>query len=255
MRKIWIIVYLLILCCAIAYAAETPEVTISESTLGPCKIKLAVPTKWNGQLLLLAHGRMADNMPLSADFSVDSLLNASLLKEGWLIAATSYRRNGYIIDDAVADMEQLRQYIIEKYGQPKRIFLEGGSMGGDIVVLLAERYPGNYSGVLSAGAALVFAPQKYTFAPVVPILFLCTPDEIADKREYVAKAKDAPVPPVLWYVTREGHCRFNDQEEQVAFRGLLAFVEKGKSETEKDITIETPPRPRPPSSRTVPLQR
>jgi len=243
MRTIWIIVYLFTICCSLAYAADTPTFTITDGILGPCKIKLAVPAKWNGQLLLLAHGRVADAMPLSADFSADSPLITGLLKDGWLIAATSYRRNGYIIDDAVADMEGLRQHVIEKYGQPKRVFLEGGSMGGDIVVLLAERYPDHYAGALSAGAALAFAPKKYTFAPTIPILFLCTPDEIADKREYVAKAKAAPVPPVLWSVKREGHCRFNEQEEQAAFRGLLAFADSGKAETEKDITVELPPPP------------
>ncbi len=180
---------------------------------------------------------------MSADFSTESLLYKTLLQDGWLIASTSYRRNGYIIDDAVEDMELLRQHVIAVYGEPKRIFLEGVSMGGDIVVLLAEKHQEQYAGVLSCGAALVFAPKKYSFAPALPVLFLCTQDEIADKREYVASAKGAPVCPVLWFVKRDGHCRFNDQEELAAFRGLLAFADTGKCDTEKDITIEVPPPP------------
>ncbi|HEY3377162.1 MAG TPA: SAM hydroxide adenosyltransferase [Armatimonadota bacterium] len=244
MKAYWWILGLLIIGGLMpGYAADTTAVTVSEGVLGPCLIKLAVPAKWNGQLLLIAHGMRGDKEPLSADFSTETLLFKTLLQDGWLIASTSYRRNGYIIDDALEDIDLLRKHVIATYGQPKRILLVGGSMGGDIVVLLAERHPDQYAGALSEGAALVFAPKKYTFAPSVPILFLCTPDEIADKRDYIAKAKATPLCPVLWYVKREGHCRFNDQEELAAFRGLLSFADSGKCNTEKDITVEVPPPP------------
>jgi pimeloyl-ACP methyl ester carboxylesterase len=56
--------------------------------------------------------------------------------------------------DAIIDINNLRAYVTEKYGEPKFSVLEGESMGGHIVCLVAERHSELYQGVFSVGAAL-----------------------------------------------------------------------------------------------------
>jgi pimeloyl-ACP methyl ester carboxylesterase len=60
------------------------------------------------------------------------------------VAMTSYRRNGRVVRDGMEDVNQLRDYIEKNYGRPNLCLLEGRSMGGCIVTLLAENYPHLY---------------------------------------------------------------------------------------------------------------
>jgi hypothetical protein len=179
---------------------------------------------------------------LSADFSVDRLENQALLDEGWLIASTSYRRNGVIIDDAIEDLMQLRQYVIDKYGMPERIYLVGGSMGGAIVTKMAETYKGQYYGVLAVGAALSIGPLKYSFHPEMPLLFISNQNELADPKRYLEEAKNAMIKPAYWYLKRDGHCNLNGPEQLAAFRALIAFSETGRIDNEKDATVILSPK-------------
>ena len=71
----------------------------------------------------------------------DHLATRTLLDEGWLVATTSYRRNGPIVADAMADLDALRAHIAATLGEPQRVLLAGDSMGGLIVTLMAERVP------------------------------------------------------------------------------------------------------------------
>lgn len=68
-----------------------------------------------------------------------------MLKDGWLVAMTSYRRNGRVVRDAMEDVNQLRQYIVDNWGAPTLCLLEGRSMGGCIATCLAENYPHLYN--------------------------------------------------------------------------------------------------------------
>ena len=65
----------------------------------------------------------------------------TLLQEGWILAGTSYRREGVIIMDSQMDILELREFVCKRYSLPRLVLLEGQSMGGAIVTLMAERYP------------------------------------------------------------------------------------------------------------------
>jgi alpha-beta hydrolase superfamily lysophospholipase len=71
-----------------------------------------------------------------------------------MVATTSYRRNGLIVGDAIADLDALRAYIARAYGEPERVILEGESMGGLIVTIMAERDKGPYDGAVVFDATL-----------------------------------------------------------------------------------------------------
>ena len=60
---------------------------------------------------------------------------SKLLENGWMISMTSYRREGVIVKDACLDVNNLRDYIIKKFGKPEITILEGRSMGGCIVTV------------------------------------------------------------------------------------------------------------------------
>ena len=244
MRKV---ILLLVLACITlarpAFAAdEGQKVTVEQGTLGLSKIMVAVPAKWNKHVLIYAHGLRPATDPLSAEFSVNDPLNKILLDEGWLIAETSYRRNGWIVDDAITDLSELRQHVIDKYGKPERIYLCGGSMGGAIVTKMAETCQGQYDGALAVGAALNFGAVKYSFTPEMPLLFISNQNELAGPRQYLAKLGDVQIKPALWYLKRDGHCNLNAPEELAALRALFAYRETGKIEDNKDATIILTPQ-------------
>jgi len=238
--------YLLVLLClgtALAFAQDDgKKVTIEQGNLGPSKIMIAAPAKWNKHVLIYAHGLRAANTPLSAEFSVTELCNRTLLDEGWLIAETSYRRNGWIVDDAIEDLTQLRQYVIDKYGVPEHIYLAGGSMGGAIVTKMTETCKGQYDGALAVGAALNIGAVNYSFHPEMPLLFISNQNELSDPKRYLAGLVNDPMKPALWYLKRDGHCNLNAQEELAALRALFVFRETGKVETDKDATIVLTPK-------------
>ena len=52
------------------------------------------------------------------DLHPERAANRALLNEGWMVATTSYRRNGIIIADAIDDLDALRAFIADTYGEP-----------------------------------------------------------------------------------------------------------------------------------------
>jgi len=60
------------------------------------------------------------------------------MKQGWIVAMTSYRREGLIVADAMKDVNNLRNFICNEQGYPYWVLLEGRSMGGAIVTYIAE---------------------------------------------------------------------------------------------------------------------
>jgi pimeloyl-ACP methyl ester carboxylesterase len=221
---------------------STKGLTIEQGTLGSSKIMIAVPEKWNRKVLMLAHGLRMDNSPLTAQFATDDECCKALLKEGWMIASTSYRRNGYLHEEAIEDLDQLRQHIIDTYGTPKYIYLSGSSMGGAIVTKIAETHSDQYSGVLAIGAALGLPNIKYSFNPQMPLLFISNQNELTEPQKYLQNAAQVKSKPVLWQVKRDGHCNLNHKEELSALRALFALSETGQIERNKDATIFITPK-------------
>ncbi len=113
-----------------------------------------MPETWNGTLLLYSHGyRPAE--PFPPNFSAvqttpvavpgwdtgDTGLGNAFLERGYAIAGSSYRSNGWAVEDGVIAGEELYAYFVEQIGQPKRVYVWGDSLGGLITQTLAERHP------------------------------------------------------------------------------------------------------------------
>lgn len=234
--------------------------TIETGELGGAKFTLARPERWNRGVLLLAHGLRAEDRPLVADLFPDHLAYKTLLDEGWIVAKTSYRRNGLIVADAIADLDALREHIEQTYGRPDRVLLEGESMGGLIVTLMAEREPlepAHYHGAVAIGAALhVREPNSssgLTLHPRIPLIFLTNQSELEGPRNYVTAdiSRTPSLAPALFRVSRDGHVNVNQAERLAALRAVNNWLDRGRYTLPQsppnvpffDATV--PPQPQP----------
>lgn len=213
-------------------AAEPIKVDVGQ--IAGAQFAIANPVvPWNHDVLIIAHGYRPDTAPLIPDLHPDAASNRALLNEGWIVATTSYRRNGIVVADAIADIDALRAYIVAAHGEPQRVILSGDSLGGLIVTIMSERDPGPYQG------AVAFDPTLYiketnssaglTLLPRIPLLFVTTTQETAQAKSYVlAVARPPPVvQPVLFLISREGHTNINQAEHLASIRALNAWIAGG----------------------------
>lgn len=121
-----------------------------------------VPEHWNGTLLLFSHGYLppgADNpavvAPVPAPGVTEPRLETLLLDRGYALAGSAYSRTGWAVREALHDQIALLGQIPQIIGaQPRSTISWGASTGGLIAVLLAERNPDRFDGVLSLGGVL-----------------------------------------------------------------------------------------------------
>jgi pimeloyl-ACP methyl ester carboxylesterase len=202
---------------------------------------IAKPSDWNGRLLIYAHGLRYETEPLDGSLNPNGLLYSTLLQKGWMVAMSSYRRNGIIIDDAILDLNNLLGLINSKYGEPKRVILMGHSMGGAIGTLIAENLFEEYDGVLAIGAALPYPGRKFPIKinhnPKIPLLFLTNRSELPGPQAYIEGSKGAALVPVLWRVDRDGHVNVNDNERVAAIAAIENWIETGEIDRQRDGTI------------------
>jgi len=198
------------------------------------QIAVATPAKWNRRLLLLAHGYRPDNAPLLADLHPERAALKAALDDGWIVATTSYRHNGLAIGDAIADLDGLRAYVEQAYGSPERVILEGESLGGLIVTLMAERDDDRYAGAIAFDATL-YAKERnsevgLSLLPRIPVLFVATLREVRQARSYLTTLVARPSPivqPALFLIKREGHTNINQAEHAEAFDAMNAWLDHG----------------------------
>jgi pimeloyl-ACP methyl ester carboxylesterase len=193
------------------------------------------PGEWNHRILLLAHGYRPESAPLIADVHPERASIKAALDEGWIVATTSYRRNGLVVGDAIADLDALRAYIVASYGQADRVILEGESMGGLIVTIMAERDADLYSGAVVFDATLYAKETNgnvgLSLLPRIPLIFLATQREVPEARSYLTSLVARPAPviqPVLFLIQREGHTNINQPEHLAAFRAINAWIDGGR---------------------------
>ncbi len=213
---------------------------VYQSELSGSKITIAEPVSWNKKILIIAHGYRPEEAELSSSFSTDDPFFQELISQGWIIASTSYRRNGLIIKEAVEDIELLRIFLENKYGKAAEIYLYGSSMGATITTLIAEDLNLPYTGVLAIGFPRFHlrgtGDFTHSFNPHIPVLFLSNRDETEAPEDYVKKAENAVTKPAFWRIDRDGHCNVNGNESALAFAALRNYVSTGKIDYTKDGT-------------------
>ena len=110
--------------------------------------QLYLPRQWNGTAVYYAHGIRDVLEPLSLK-NQDNLvaIRDQLGQRGFAVAYSSFDENGYAEKDGAQRTHQLRGLLASQFGQPSRNLLVGHSLGGLIVLDLAERFSNQYDGV------------------------------------------------------------------------------------------------------------
>ena len=130
--------------------------TACTGSIGGAKYAIRLPQRWNGTLLLYSHGyRFAapgppDFSPVRTNAQVDSTdgdgggsdpLAQQLLSQGYALAGSAYKSNGWAVSDGVAAGVALHQAFVSLVGTPKRTYVWGDSLGGLITELISEQNP------------------------------------------------------------------------------------------------------------------
>lgn len=235
-----------ILLSALLFLTIIRAAEISSGEIGGAKFTVAAPDVWQENLVLIAHGYRPEKAALGVELDTTDDFVAPLVKQGWAVAITSYRRNGWIIEDAILDLKALRAHVVEKHGVVKRCIVVGSSMGGLVGTLIAEGAMDEVQGVVNIGAYLgEWEKEKefyhsLTWKPKVPILFLTNQNELEHPKHYRSKA--GPELTALWEVRRDGHCNTSHAENLQAVQAANAWIEGKAPEKEKNGTISPPKR-------------
>jgi pimeloyl-ACP methyl ester carboxylesterase len=212
-------------------------------------------SEWNRSLLLIAHGYRPESAPLVADLFPEQAVYAALLSEGWIIAKTSYRRNGIIVADAITDLDNLLDRVTADFGQPQRTIIEGDSMGGTIATHLMEREDPRYHGAVAVGAALDLRENNgtsgVTLTPLRPLIFMSNRSEILGSTAYLKEVNLTPdsanLRPFLVRIDRDGHVNVNQAERLTALRALNLWLDRGRQALPREQPYDAtqPPSPQP----------
>ncbi|MFI5837865.1 alpha/beta hydrolase family protein [Micromonospora sp. NPDC051300] len=108
---------------------------------------LEIPARWNGELVMWAHGYRGQGTELSPEPPAFDL-RQRLLTQGYAWASSSYDRNGYDIRSGVLGTRALADLFARTVRRPHRVLIAGVSMGGHVIGRSLEQYPGYYAGAL-----------------------------------------------------------------------------------------------------------
>jgi hypothetical protein len=121
--------------------------------------RIRVPDPWNGTVLIYVHGYRdkadhpgeVDNS--SADVAPNAALEAALLAQGYALAGSAWRDNGWAIEDAMQDNKDLAVFFKTHVAKPERTILWAFSLGTFVAFKSMEQFGGIYDGALCSCAA------------------------------------------------------------------------------------------------------
>jgi hypothetical protein len=137
----------------VSYASLTPTAldsgtsTLRQGVDKHAAYVIEMPPKWNGDLVVWAHGYRGQDTILTAEPPAYGL-RRRLLAQGYAWAASSYTANGFDIRSGVQSSKELADLFRHLHGRPHRTYLAGTAMGGYVIGRSLEQYPGFYDGAL-----------------------------------------------------------------------------------------------------------
>jgi len=110
---------------------------------------IAMPSNWNGTLLLYSYiyTSPTDPSPNPAPIASDSTTQGALLQQGYALAGSSYG-SGWAVQQAFQDQIALLDLFKNKCGSAARTIAWGQSLGGMITAGLIQLYPTRFAAAL-----------------------------------------------------------------------------------------------------------
>lgn len=177
----------LTIACVIALSLGTPAVAYAQSPWPPiCQegslpshdpqypadqlIVICIPPDWNGQLVVYAHGYVPVQALLALPLAELTLPDGTfvpnlVLSQGFAFAATSYHKNGYAVEQARKDLNDLVNYFKTQVlpGSLQKVYITGASEGGEIAALMIEHFPDKYAGALALCGPIGGGPYQVQY--------------------------------------------------------------------------------------------
>ena len=150
---------------ALAAPAATAAPTVLTGELAGAPYRIVVPDNWNGTLVVHAHGYrdLADHVgevdDRSAPAAPSAALEPALLAQGYAIAGSAYKRNGWAVREGIEDTRALVSHFGATIGRPARTLLWGFSLGSIVTLELAEQTASGFDGYL-AGCAVAAGTSR-----------------------------------------------------------------------------------------------
>jgi len=161
--------------------------------------RIEIPDRWNGELMLSAHGFTTNAGPRGSELRVSTpLIRDHLIQEGFAWAASSYRCNGYVPGIGLQDTMALTELFTKFNGgrAPQRVYLTGGSMGGHVTLLGMHEFPTSFAGGL---AMCPSGPELFDYfssvgaaAEVITGLKFDQPTDVADTVKKMSELLGTP---------------------------------------------------------------
>jgi len=130
---------------------------------------IALPTDWNGRLIVHAHGGPRTGEPEADDGLADLDRFSVMVRRGYAWIGSTYRRPGYGVRSAAEDVDRSRAVFWRLHGRPTLTLLHGQSWGGNVAAKAAELYARgedgtlNYDGVLLTNGVVNGGTRAYQF--------------------------------------------------------------------------------------------
>lgn len=152
----------------------------------------AIPKRWNKTLIVHAHGGPSLNAPELHEAIEDMQRFEIFVRHGYAWVSSTYRRGGYGVRMAAADVDNSRELFWRAFGKPDRTILHGQSYGGNVAAKAAELYAldvqgtPNYDGVLLTSGLLAGGTRAYGFRADLRAVyqFYCRNLPAADETPY-----------------------------------------------------------------------
>jgi pimeloyl-ACP methyl ester carboxylesterase len=182
---------------------------------------IEIPDKWNGELVLSAHGYVASGAGRGSQLRVgEPLFRKHLIENGYAWAASSYRCNGYVPGQGLLDTMALTDLFTKSNGgRPAgRVYLTGTSMGGHITVLGMHEFPTSFAGGMAMCAS---GPELFDYFTAVSAAA-----EVVSGVQFEAGK------------TREAAAKMNE-----IFGAPPDYTDKGRAMANIEIDLSGGPRP------------
>lgn len=146
------------------YGAPGAGFTEYYGTIGGANFYVLIPDVWSnplgdGMLVMMCRAAMWSEDP--RDSITDYPFAVALAMSGIAVAASNYGPSDSGVEDGVIRTHQLTMYVIDNYDVAGKVFLFGTSLGGNVALLLGERHPDVYSGVLDNSGIKDWAAMYY----------------------------------------------------------------------------------------------